>query len=143
MENKVTIEVEISEKNNQKILDFCNLNNIDLKTYLGEALMKGFNFDRFGDLNKHTDKTEPEIKEIFKQPLVQEVKKMENSEGFTIVYENGESTDVLWKEIVQQPIEFPMLLDLEPEKNNSMTEQKQEQQIEKTPKRNRRQIQSK
>ena len=134
------VKVNIPDKEYQKIDDFCQMNNIDIKSYLSDALLKGFNIDRFGDLNKPVDKIE-----VIKEPLIKEVKMMENKQGFIIVYDNGKTTDVLWDEVTAVPIQDPPMImlgkpDWVSEKGETIIEKKQEQQ---TVKRNRRQIQSK
>ena len=45
------MDIELSDRLHKQLVDFCKINNLDLKSYILDKIEKGFSIDRFGDLN--------------------------------------------------------------------------------------------
>ena len=85
------MEIAINDRLKQQINDFCQLNKIDVNTYLSDKIMEGFSVDRFGDLNDLVDKEEivPK-KEIEEKIEITNVVYETDSEQFVLTINNKE-----------------------------------------------------
>ena len=67
----MTVEIEIIDRVYHNIEDFCNVNGLDIKEYMSDAITEKYNLDRYGDLNEKLTKKEE------KKPSTRSTKKEE------------------------------------------------------------------
>lgn len=85
------MEITINDRLKQQINDFCQLNKIDVNTYLSDKITEGFSVDRFGDLNDLVDKEEIVPKKEIEQKIeITNVVYEVDSEQFVLTINNKE-----------------------------------------------------
>ena len=67
----MTVEIEIIDRVYHNIEDFCNVNGLNIKEYMSDAITEKYNLDRYGDLNEKLTKKEE------KKPSTRSTKKEE------------------------------------------------------------------
>ena len=136
------IDIEIKDRDYNNIVKFCQINDLDLNSYICEKILKGFNLDRYGDLNKPVEQFE----DLIKYPTVKECKISEDGKTFVIVFSDNTTTQVRFEDLIKYPTVLGNMLtqeDTTPVISQIHEEAKEEEPKTQKVKRNRRQIQSK
>lgn len=70
----MTVEIDIIDRVYYGIVDFCEVNEFDVKEYMSDAVMEKYNIDKYGDLNEKL------VKKVEKKPTVRKPKKEQKVE---------------------------------------------------------------
>ena len=65
------MDIELSDRLHKQLVDFCKINNLDLKSYILDKIEKGFSIDRFGDLNVLSGNYKEEVTKKEKEEKIQ------------------------------------------------------------------------
>ena len=65
------MDIELSDRLHKQLVDFCKINNLDLKPYILDKIEKGFSIDRFGDLNVLSGNYKEEVTKKEKEEKIQ------------------------------------------------------------------------
>ena len=65
------MDIELSDRLHKQLVDFCKINNLDLKSYILDKIEKGFSIDRFGDLNVLAGNYKEEVTKKEKEEKIQ------------------------------------------------------------------------
>lgn len=126
------VEIEIKDRDYNNMVKFCQVNNLNLKSYMCENILKGFNTDRYGDLNKPVERFE----DVYKSPFVKECKISEDRKSLVILFSDNTTTQVSLEDMLTQEDTTPVIPQIQ-------EEAKEKEQKTQKVKRNRRQLQSK
>lgn len=126
------VEIEIKDRDYNNIVKFCQVNNLNLNSYMCENILKGFNIDRYGDLNKPVEQPE----DLFNYVTVKECKISEDRKSLVILFNDNTTTQVRLGDMLTQGDTTPVI-------PQTQEEPKEEEPKTQKVKRNRRQIQSK
>ena len=65
------MDIELSDRLHKQLVDFCKINNLDLKSYILDKIEKGFSIDRFGDSNVLSGNYKEEVTKKEKEEKIQ------------------------------------------------------------------------
>ena len=65
------MDIELPDRLHKQLVDFCKINNLDLKSYILDKIEKGFSIDRFGDLNVLSGNYKEEVTKKEKEEKIQ------------------------------------------------------------------------
>ena len=95
------IDVELTNRQYEQIIEHCEQYHLDTKKYFGEKLLDGFYFELYGDLNEK-NKIKEEIKKDIFLKNIKHIKDTEYSFEFT----DGSSYKVDLKNIIDEYIKI-------------------------------------
>lgn len=73
----MTVEIEIIDRVYYNIEDFCEVNGLDVREYMSNAITERYNLDKYGDLNEKLAKKEekkPSTRRTKKEEPIDDVK---------------------------------------------------------------------
>lgn len=94
------IDIELTNRQYEQIIEYCERYHLDTKKYFGEKLLDGFYFEIYGDLNEKN-----RVKgEINKDIFLKNVRHVKNTE-YSFEFNDGSSYKIDLKDIIEKHIE--------------------------------------
>ena len=94
------IDVELTNRQYEQIIEHCEQYHLDTKKYFGEKLLDGFYFEIYGDLNEKNRIKEEIKKDIF----LKNIKHIKDTE-YSFEFNDGYSYKVDLKDIIEKYID--------------------------------------
>ena len=94
------IDIELTNRQYEQIIEHCERYHLDTKKYFGEKLLDGFYFEIYGDLNEKNKIKEEVKKDIF----LTDIKHFKDTE-YSFEFTDGSSYKVDLKNIIDEYIE--------------------------------------